>query len=86
MATTHTKTCTERLVMPDGRIRLTEETNFFIDDVLQSGRKDHRFIEVGDDVSGEDQIVKDIVNGNLHTPARKSARDAVIAAQAAQAG
>ena len=78
MADTHTVTCLERMVMEDGRIRLTEETQSFIDGVFSSGRKDHRFIELGDDVSAEDPLIQDIANGILATPERIAAREAVL--------
>lgn len=77
MALTETVVCKERRVLDDGRIELIEETSIFKDGVFHSARKDPRVIDVGDDVSSEDILIQNIVNGNLHTAARVTARQAV---------
>ena len=46
-----------------------------------TGPRTGRVIDVGDAVAGENQLIRDVVNGNLHSAARKTARDAVKAAQ-----
>ena len=81
MADTHTVTCLERVVEEDGRIRLLEETQSFIDGVFSSGRKDHRFIELDTDVTTEDQLIQDLSNG-LRTPQRLADYQAVKDAEA----
>lgn len=39
-----------------------------------------KVIDVGDDVSNEDQLVRDVVNGRLHTQTRRDRRAATLAA------
>jgi len=66
----------------DGQINVTEIVRV-MDNGIEIARKynSHSIIDVGDDVTNEPQIVKDIASG-LHTPARKAARDAVKAEEA----
>lgn len=73
---------------PDGRIEVVEETTFWTGPTVGQGEKfinpsprKTRHIEPGDDVSNEPEWVKDMVNGNLHTPARVAARQAAQQAQ-----
>ena len=68
-------------VLPDGRLQHREIT-IIEEDGVELSRKNHRkVIEVGADVSGEDQLTRDIA-ASVHTPERIAARQAVIAAQA----
>ena len=65
-------------VLADGRMRVREVTY-----ILENGQKiaqtrHPKVIDVGDDVSGEPQLVRDVAK-NMHTPARKAARDAAKA-------
>ena len=79
------------VVMPDGRVEVVEETTFWNGPAVGQGEKfihpsprSQRIIDVGADVSNESELVRDIVAGNLHTPARSAARQAAIAAEQAQ--
>ncbi len=62
-------------VLPDGQIQIIEVTNYIERGVIQSSRRDDRMIDVGDDVTAESDLIRDVVNGNLHSQARKDARD-----------
>ena len=81
MALTKEVTQKEIVVMKDGQVRILEETSVFDNGEFLSARKDHRFIDVGDDVSSEDQLVQDVVNGNLHSVDRIADRNAVKQAE-----
>lgn len=70
-------TVTGHKVFDDGRVSLTEETEYLENGERKAARRDNRMIEVGDDVSGEDQLTQDIVK-DLHTPARVAARQAIL--------
>lgn len=66
-------------ILRDGQIQLREEKIIIDQDGNEHVIGFHRrVIDVGDDVSGEDQIVKDIA-ANLHTPERIAARAAAKA-------
>ena len=66
-------------VLEDGQMRVQEATWFVEDGVRVGTPTYHRYIvDVGDDLTGKDQLVKDTAN-NLHTPARKAKRDALKA-------
>ncbi len=82
MALTKTVTQKEVAVMADGQVRILEETSVFDNGEFLSARKDHRFIDVGGSVTGETQLVKDVINGNLHDATRTAARQAVKDAEA----
>jgi len=69
--------------LEDGQIRVKEITRLMENGVELSKNYHRHVVDVGDDVTNESQIVKDIASG-LHTPARKAARDAVKAAEAAK--
>ena len=70
-------------VQLDGQVHVVELTHYMEKGKVMSSRRDNRVIDVGDTVLvGEDQLVKDVINGNLHSAARKTARDAVKAAEA----
>ena len=83
------KRITEKLeVLPDGQIQV-KERDVYVDDtdpdtVLAVKSTHRRVIDVGDDVTNEPTLVKDVVNGRLHTPVRKTRRQAFKAAQAAK--
>lgn len=75
-------------VEPDGQIIIYEVTEYWEGGVTNGtlevvGPRRGRRVDVGDDVTAEDDLVKDVVNGNLHSQARKDARDAKKAAEAA---
>lgn len=60
-------------VLPDGRLQQRVAT-IIMEDGVELSRSYHRkVIDVGDDVSGEDDLTKDIANG-VHTQARVNAR------------
>lgn len=61
-------------VLEDGQIQVREIARIFEDGVFTGHKTYHRHVvDVGDDVSGEPQIIQDVVQ-NLHTPARVSSR------------
>jgi hypothetical protein len=67
-------------VLSDGRIRVRETVEFYEGGIINgtlegTGELPARIIDVGDDVTSEDPLIKDVVNGNLHTAARKTARE-----------
>jgi len=64
-------------VYKDGQIDILEKTNYLEGGKVMSGRRDNRRIDVGDSVASEDQLVKDVVKGDLHTKARKDARELI---------
>jgi len=65
--------------LEDGQIQVKEITRL-MENGEEVGKNYRRHVvDVGDDVTNEPQIVKDIASG-LHTPARLSARNAVKAA------
>lgn len=82
MAITEVTVVVGREVLDDGRIRLREEfqaweggtTNGFV----KYRKHDFRIIEVGDDVSNEEPLVKDMVDGKIFTVARVTERDLVL--------
>lgn len=69
----------------DGQIQVRTRTVILEDGVEISSSNHRHVVDVGDDVSGEDQMIQDIASG-LHTPARRSARAAVKAAEQADSG
>lgn len=74
----------ETKVLPDGRVQLKVSTKVY-EGGVQSGvlvaeRHDLRMIEVGDDVTGEDELTRDIVNGTLFSAQRITDREAAKAA------
>jgi hypothetical protein len=77
MAVTKKVTPVEITVLSDGQVRIKEKTSFIDGGQVASERHDYRFIDVGDSVASEIQLIKDIVNGNLHNPARLAARELV---------
>ena len=71
--------------LEDGQIQVKTRTVILEDGVEISSANHRHVVDVGDDVSGEDQSIQDIAAG-LHTPARVSARAAVKAAAQANLG
>ena len=61
--------------LEDGQIQVRQITRIMEDGVELSKAYHRHVVDVGDDVTNESQIVKDVAQ-NLHTPARKTARDA----------
>lgn len=60
-------------LLPDGQIRVKTMT-VTLKDGVEVGRTNHsHVVDVGDNVTSEAQVVKDIA-GVLHTPARIAAR------------
>jgi len=58
-------------ILQDGQIQVRTATQFFENNEAISEKSYHRHvIAPGDDVSSEEQIVKDVVSGNLHTQTR----------------
>ena len=76
MAVTKKISFVSMTVYEDGQIDVLERTDYMEGGVVMSGRRDNRRIDVGDSVASEDQLVKDVVSGNLHNKARKDARQA----------
>jgi len=68
--------------LEDGQIQVREITRLMEDGVELSKTYHRHVVDVGDDLTNEPQIVKDVAQ-NLHTPARKTARQAFRAAQLA---
>ena len=66
--------------LEDGQIQVREITRIMEDGVELSKAYHRHVVDLGDDVTNEPQIVKDIA-ANLHTPARIAARRAFIAQQ-----
>jgi hypothetical protein len=66
-------------ILEDGQIQVKTRTVILEDGVEISSANHRHVVDVGDDVSGEDQLIQDIAGG-LHTPARVAARRAVILA------
>lgn len=71
---------TTTTVLPDGQLHIKTLTLILEDGVVISSSNHRKVLDVGDDASGEDQIVQDIAT-KLHTPARMSARASVKAQQ-----
>ena len=66
-------------VTEDGQIQVREITRI-IEDGIEISKTYHRHVvDVGDDVSAEAQLIKDIA-GSVHTPARIAARRAAVEA------
>lgn len=75
-------------VAVDGQVHVFERTEIweggFVNGTLEGkGSRTGRTLDVGDTIAGsESQLVKDVVNGNLHSAGRKAARDAKKAERA----
>ena len=76
------KETVEIIVLPDGQVQLKVATRYLEGGKVMMERHDFRMIDCGDDVSTEDQLIKDIVNGNLHTASRIASRDVIKAEDA----
>lgn len=90
MARSERTVVVSRSILDDGQIQVTEklevwEGGFTTGTLVASGPNTGRLIDVGDDTSGEaDDLIKDAINGNLHSAARKQARDDIKAAKQAE--
>ena len=62
--------------LEDGQIQVRQITRFMENGVELSKSYHRHVVDVGDDVTNEPQIIKDVAS-QLHTTARKTARDAV---------
>tara|TARA_R110000744_G_scaffold310926_5_gene418528 strand:+ start:552 stop:806 length:255 start_codon:yes stop_codon:yes gene_type:complete len=71
--------------LEDGQIQVKTRTVILEDGAEISSSNHRHVVDVGDDVSGEAQMIQDIA-GSVHTPARANARAAVKAAQRANPG
>ena len=69
------------IVRVDGQIDVVVRTQYFDGGFVVTSRKDTRTIDVGDDVTAENELIRDVVNGNLHNQARRDARDAARLAE-----
>ena len=69
------------IVREDGQVDIVERTQYFDEGLVVTSRKDKRRIDVGDDVTAESYLIKDVVNGNLHSQSRRDARAAAILAE-----
>ncbi len=70
--------------LEDGQIQVRQITRIMEDGVELSKSYHRHVVDVGDDVSNESQIVKDVAF-RLHSAARKQARDNFKAQQALEA-
>ena len=61
-------------VLEDGRLQVRTAVRVIEDGEIIAQTFRRKVIDVGDDVSGEDQLVQDVAQ-NLHTPERKQSRD-----------
>ena len=77
MLTKETETITT--VLADGQLQVLTVTHIVEDGVRLSSSNHRKVIDVGDDVTNEDQLTKDIA-GSVHTPERANARAAARAA------
>lgn len=81
MAITKRMTLLDIKVELDGRVIIYERmehweggfSNGYLD---ATGPRTGRVIDLGDDVSGEDVLIQDLINGTIHTPARIANREA----------
>lgn len=72
-------------VQLDGQVIVFEveeywEGGFTTGTLETTGPRTGRVIDVGDDATAEDQLVKDVISGDLHNATRISDRDAVRSA------
>ena len=67
-------------VREDGQLTLHDMVTILEDDVQITSYVEMRNVDVGEDIAAESDLVKDTAK-NLHTPARKTARDVVKAAE-----
>ena len=80
MALTERTEIGQMTILADGQIQVREDTVIERDGV-EINRQYHRHVvDSVDDVSNEDQRVKDVA-GAVHTPAVKAARQAFLATQ-----
>jgi hypothetical protein len=80
MAITKVVTVEDIRALKDGQLIVKETVKFIEDGAVIATTTLSRRIDVGDDVRNEDDLIKKVVNGNLHDAARKAAREAVKAA------
>lgn len=66
---------TQVTVLPDGQLQVRTATIVMEDGVELSRTYHRKVVDVGDDVTEEDDMVKEIA-GSVHTPARIAARAA----------
>ena len=71
MAITKNSFVEKTTVLEDGRIEIQERTQYRDDGFVVTSRRDVRTIDVGDNVATESDLVKDIVDGNLHNQDRR---------------
>ena len=70
-------------VREDGQMQVREATRVLEDGVILSSSFHRKVIDVGDDVTNEPDLVRDVAQ-NLHTADRKAKRDAAKAASEAK--
>jgi len=69
------------IILEDGQIDIVTRTQYFDEGFVVTSRKDTRRIDVGDSVATESDLIKDVVNGNLHKQSRRDARAIAILAE-----
>ena len=85
MALTKETVLLDLRVEENGSIAKFERTDILEDGVvIVEGPRTGTWIYPGDDVANETQLVKDVVNGNLHSQERKDAGAAELAAKASE--
>ncbi len=70
-----TKRLLQVQIEADGTVSVQYETIITDDGAQIAQSVDGRVIDIGDDVSGEDELIRDIISGNLHTATRKKAKE-----------
>ena len=70
-------------VREDGQMQVREATRVLEDGVILSSSFHRKVIDVGDDVTNEPDLVRDVAQ-NMHTADRKAKRDAAKAASEAK--
>ena len=71
-------------VLEDGQMQVRTATRILENGVVLSQSFHRKVVDVGDDVTSEDQLIQDVAK-DMHTPARIAARVAFIEAQNVQA-
>ena len=67
-------------ILEDGQLQVRKITRIMEDGIELSKTYHRHAIDVGEDVSQENELIRDIAN-SVHTPARVAARRAFIATQ-----
>ncbi|MDH5182258.1 MAG: hypothetical protein OEX12_00075 [Gammaproteobacteria bacterium] len=77
MALTETRIPDRVITLEDGQIEIRYANRIFRNGNYVTTDYDVERIDVGEDVSGKEALVRDVVNGNVFTAERIAARQAV---------